>query len=194
MPKVFKQIVIAIAAFSASAAFATACGGLDNTWDQVEHKIENYVGDVWNSLAFIEGNMYDRGYETSQDLKVVRHKHSLRLVGDKGAYVFRFGSSLRHRRTDITFITRPDSELSDVANIYHELLIRGTFETPAVLREERRSKIEKATLVIQGFGNACLDSQAFKKWLLVLEDTNLVVWGMVVPMQANTSQLKPPLN
>lgn len=188
MPHFFKLLLTGIVMLTSSAAFATACGGLDNTWDQTERKIEDYVGEVWNAMVLTEGNMYDRGYEMSQDLKVVRGKHALRLVGEKGAYVFRFGSSLQHRRTDISFLTRPTSQLSDEASIYHELLIRGTFESPASASEGRNKKGEKATLVIQGLGNACLDGGAFMKWLLVLEDPNLVVWGTVMPAKAKTNQ------
>ena len=40
----------------------------------------------------------------------------------------------------------------------------------------------KARLVVQGLGNACLESEAFKKWLLVVEDSDWVIWGELKPI------------
>jgi hypothetical protein len=177
-------ILVAVAMAISLPALASSCDGVDNTWDQRKEKLDDYVGDVWNTLILAQGNMHDRGYETSRDVKVIRDKHLVRLVGEKGTYLFRFGNSLLHRRTDITFITNPASQLSDVADIYHELLIPGTFEGPRGTGKKRGKKLQKATLVIQGFGNGCLDGGAFRKWLLAIEDSDLVIWGTIELSQA----------
>jgi hypothetical protein len=173
---VSRLVIVSIMAMLPTLSHATACGGLDNTWDERSEQLDGYVASVWHALRFGSGEMYDRSYATSQSLQVTRESGGLRLIGEHGTYLFKHNHRLLHRRADITFITHPDTQLSDEADIYHELILEGSFETLSDTRADQTAP-RRARLVVQGLGNACLDSEAFKKWLLVVEDSDWVIWG-----------------
>jgi len=160
-------------------ALATACGGPDYTWDESSEAIEGTVESVWNALFLESAVIHDPGYENTQLADVIREPHALRLIGEKQSYLFTYDGTLRHRRADISFVTRPDSRRIDEADIYHELLIEGSFESLPNADGGPPASPRKATLVVQGLGNACLDGEAFRKWILVVEGSDLVIGGKV---------------
>ena len=171
--------------------YACACCGLDNTWAQHKSSLNNYTGEVLHRLNIVSGDFDDAPvYQNSYPVVSVRKAKDAYIFHTKSGDIrFNYKNLVEHRTTDITFITNAKYKYSDNADIYHELILRGNLLIPDAIRSSFEpdipsAKLQKsmgATMIFQGFGNACIEGPEFEKWLIKLnsKDINFQGQGLV---------------
>jgi hypothetical protein len=82
-----------------------------------------------------------------------------------------------HRIVDVTFITQPNYELDDVADIYHEIVFVGKLAVPDRAARVLGTTTLDATVVYQGLGNMCVDAQDYRRWLISSWNDHLMLAG-----------------
>lgn len=166
---------------------ACACCGLDNTWGQYTSPVSDYTGSVLLGLNLQSGVFDDApAYEKDYEVKAVQKKSGKFVFQtDAGDIVFNYGGSMEHRVVDITFVTNKNYKYSDNADIYHELLLQGQLVIPDKILKEHQADLPSnslrkslnATMVFQGYGNACIEGPEFKKWLIKTDDRRINFQG-----------------
>jgi hypothetical protein len=182
---VLTAIFALIVAFAPEYGAACACCGLDNWWSLDRQRIDDYYAKLLADLAFVDGQ-FDDSPDTSHYYKVRKVKQGSRTFSmetEIGTFEFQFTDAVEHRAADITFITQPQYELDDVADIYHEIILRGTLKLPKKPATILNKNRVPATLVFQGIGGACLDADLFKKWVLRIEGVELKASGKLEKRQ-----------
>ncbi len=115
--------------------------------------------------------MLNQAYFYNRDLsidilRVQRKNRSYEFKTKQGVFTFKFKPRIIQKEIDITFITQAKYKLSDEANIYRSFIYTGKLIYPNALAKQLKVKTLKAKLIIQGIGNACVQKEDFKKWLL----------------------------
>lgn len=178
---------LVLGSISSSPVQACACCGLDNTWGQHTSPISDYTGSVL--LGFnLQSGLFDDApaYEKDYEVKAVQKQPGKFVFRtDAGDIEFNYADSTEHRMMDITFVTNKNYKYSDNADIYHELILRGQLVLPDIILKQHKSdlpsdslrKSSNATMVFQGYGNACIEGQEFKKWLIKIDDRRINFQG-----------------
>ena len=97
---------------------------------------------------------------------------------------------------DITFITNKNYKYSNNADIYHELILKGKLIiSDGILKAHKPDlpsyplrKSLNASMIIQGFGNSCIEGPEFKKWLIKLDEdeVNFQGYGSIITTEIKT--------
>jgi hypothetical protein len=186
--RILTGIIVVAINFAPGYAAACACCGLDNWWSVNDRKIGGYYDNLLDSLALVNGEFNDSPgtdhyYQVS---RINRNPHSFTFETEIGLFEFRFGDKFKHRASDITFITHPEYNLDNVADIYHEIILRGTLKLPKKVASLSTKNPVPATMIFQGLGGACVEADLFKKWILRIEDTDLKASGKLEVRQPNS--------
>jgi hypothetical protein len=193
MPKrILTGIIVVAIALAPGYAAACACCGLDNWWSANDRKIEGFYEKLLAGLTLVNGEFNDSPgtdyyYQVS---KIKRNPHSFAFETEIGLFEFRFGDTFEHRASDITFITQPKYNLDNVADIYHEIILRGTLKLPKKAASISVKNPVPATMIFQGLGGVCVEADLFKKWILRIESADLKAFGKLEGRQPN-SALQP---
>lgn len=161
----FLAILVSV---SAQAGHACSCCGIDNTWKQQDYKTaQGNIALLFKQAIFAQGVFEDvpayEHYYPVSSAKIDNQK--IIFSGSDATFTLSLLPNIRHRRTDITFITKPNSKLTDVTDILHEIIIEGELSVQTNNRLIAANKI-KAMLILQGVGGQCVQAVDFHKWLI----------------------------
>ncbi len=155
-----------------SLASSCACCGIDNHWSQKQEALSSYTGSILLALEFDGGEFNDApAYKAfAEILSVQRTETGYIFKTTEGDFKLILEGPIEHRMSDLTFALVPDYKLTDVASIYHELVVPGTLTIPERYRAQYRSgsiplQVE-VEFVAQGVGSMCTGEDTFQRWLV----------------------------
>jgi hypothetical protein len=152
------------------AAIACACCGEDDTSFADEVTPASYYDGVLQSLRFGPGSIHDGGFEDLWTVSAIsRSGDEYVLHSDAGEFRFKLQGTPQYRRADITFITKPNADPSEMNDIYHEVQLDGVLALPTLLAERFGRDSIEATILLQGVESACFDARALQRWLFRAE-------------------------
>lgn len=173
------KILIGILLFMLSHTVqACACCGVTGEWSHSQIDFPNYPSDVIKRIQLHPSpthfqTEYAHTTELNHSLLSIDiiHNPTLKITfkGPHKLMTLHVQSPIHHKAADISFITKP-SHPSNSVDIYHEILLYGSIM-------EKPSK--KATLILQGIGNSCVESPTLQQWILQTEDKTLMASGKI---------------
>jgi hypothetical protein len=164
------RLCLAVSLLTASrAASACACCGSDDWWQSETLIPDSYLAGVVAQLRLEPGWIDYKGVESWEITGVDRADGQFIFRTEIGDFRFDPTAPPVHRAVDITFATKPDHELVDVADLYHEIIYSGVIHVPKAAAAKIEGHTFEANVVFQAVGNHCLDHGAFAKWLLSAE-------------------------
>jgi hypothetical protein len=180
---------------TSSAAFACTCCGLDDTWRSISVAPESYESNIVSQLELGAGQFRPnecRGCDDSEEewaiSTVERSGKDFVFKSDMGPFYFRPKGRPEYRSVDVTFMTAPNYQLDDVADIYHELIFVGTLEVPDKASKHLGRTSLDATVVLRGLGGGCQGAETFQRWLVSSWKDYLVLLGSGVMVGPGETQ------
>lgn len=167
------------------AASACACCGIDDSWGVESVAPNSYGSDVVSRLRLGPGRFRISDDNEWSISGIERAGNSLVFRSEIGAFKFSPRGLPEHRIVDVTFITQPQYQLVDSADIYHELILTGVLMLPTrALKHFGRTNLD-ATLVLRGLGNMCWGVGTFSHWLISAGKRRSVLAGSGVMIEQN---------
>lgn len=163
--KLIALVLSGITLAAPCAAVACTCCGLDD-WRSVESiSPRTYDADIVSQLQLGEGRFRtgEAGWSISS---VERAGNGFVFHSEVGDFRFTPRGLPEHRTVDITFVTQPNYQLDDVADIYHEIVFSGVLQIPDSAARQLGHKTLDVTVVLRGVGNMCWDSETIGRWLV----------------------------
>ncbi len=159
--------LLGLALATAPSAFACACCADAGVWSQVRATMSDYEMTVLADMTLADGVIETPGLEASLDLAPTRFNgKTLPLKGAGGeALTFTYSGKFTNFRSDISFATIKD-EAAALASpeLLHEWRLEGTLTSAGISGVS--AKKQKATLILKGIGNLCVEAPNFKTWTL----------------------------
>jgi hypothetical protein len=158
-----------------SAVACTCCGQDD--WRSVESiSPDTHDAGIVSQLQLGEGRF--RADEVAWSISSVeRAGNSFVFHSAVGDFRFSPRGLPEHRAVDITFITQPQYQLDDVADIYHEIVFSGALLIPDQAAKQLGHKTLDVTVVLRGVGNMCWDKETIRHWLINSSKSPTVLMG-----------------
>ena len=66
--------------------------------------------------------------------------------------------------SDISFITKPNKQSTDMVDMLHQIMFRGTLQLPPAAATELGDETLEATLALRGVGFACFEPETLLRW------------------------------
>jgi hypothetical protein len=130
----------------------------------------SYYDGVLQSLRFGPGSIRDNGFDDLWEVSAIsRSGDEYVLHSEAGEFRFKLQGTPQYRQVDITFITKPNADPSEMYDIYYEVQLDGVLALPALLAESFGRDSIEATILLQGVENACFDARALQRWLFRAE-------------------------
>lgn len=170
------------------AAIACACCGEDDESYENEVAPDSYEDGILSSIRFGTGTIRDGGDDFYWNVSgITRSSDGFDIQTDVGALRFVMSASPERRDADITFITKPHEDPPRMNDVYHELQIDGVLTLSAEAAKQFGQPTVKATLLLQGTGNACLEIDSYQRWLFRAITDRPILWGVgkLVPPGTN---------
>src|SRR5262245_23825882 len=133
------KLLLAFAMLALPAAvLACACCGRDD-WRSVEPvPPKGYEAEILKRLVIGPGWLHIADMDES-DLEISgakRVNNSFVFASEAGSFSFSPTKPPEHRMVDVTFMTNPGNQLTDVAAIYHEVVFTGMLRLPAAAAKQ----------------------------------------------------------
>lgn len=159
--------VAALMLAAAPSAFACACCAVPGVWGEVRSTMSEYETSVVGEMTLANGAIELPGLETSVSVGPAKFAGKTLTLKGAGGELLTFTQSgkLTHFRSDISFITITDPQQALASpELYHEWRLEGTMTRAGLSGVSARK--QKATLILKGTGNLCLEAPNFSTWTL----------------------------
>ena len=74
-----------------------------------------------------------------------------------------------HWVSDISFISQPDKQPTDMVDMLHQVIFRGTLQLPPAAATALGQQSVEATLALRGVGSSCLETDTLRRWQISAE-------------------------
>ena len=148
------------------ATSACACCGVDDSWRVETVAPDSYGSDVVRQLRLGPGRFRISGDDEWSIAGVEHVGDSFAFRSEIGEFKFSPRGLSEHRIVDVTFITQPQYQLVDSADIYHEITLTGVLALPKHASKHFGRTTLDATVVLRGVGNMCWHVGTFSNWLI----------------------------
>ncbi len=181
-------VALGLIAMTAPGAHACACCANENEWSQSTAKPSAFEREILNDLRLKSGVFYYEGSEQGFDANSEANPGAASLVftGAGGEKVtFKPDGKLTQYRADIGPVTGKTVAPTEMVSLYHEWRMDGTVTATGLTGAPATSKKLKATLVLRGTGNSCVDTVSFTHWILSPRTGGLGGSGKIASGDAN---------
>lgn len=169
------------------AAVACTCCGADDWRRVVSISPNSYEADLVSQLQLGPGLFRTSDVDEWSISSVERGDSSFVFHSEVGDFHFRPRALPEHRAVDITFITQPQYQLTDVADIYHEIILAGVLEMPDLAAKHLGQQTLDVTVVLRGVGNMCLGTETIERWLINSSETPAILRGSGAMLSNNST-------